>query len=98
MSFKIKTDSVVKSGRIFTMYTTGDTGTRQIVISKTVGSFEPVVAPCMTKGLEVADLTWYQGGTNIRKCNLPLDSELYINVKFTNCEEGKMCRYYFGSN
>lgn len=98
MSFKIKTDSVVKSGRIFTMMATGDTGTRQIVISKIVGSFAPVMPICTTHGLEVANMQWYQGGTDIRKCNLPLDTELFINVKFTNCEEGKVCRYYFGNN
>lgn len=97
MSFKIKTGTELKLGRIFTMYTTGDTGARQVVISTQPASFEPV-SKCIGSGLEAANIAWNQGGTGIRGCNIPLDSVLYINVKFTNCEEGKICKFYFGSN
>ena len=99
MSFKIKTTGAPTTGRIFSMYTTGDTATRLIVISDSPGSMTPITQSCETKGLEVANLIWnIASAADRRKCIIPADSTLYVNVKFTNCESGKVCRFYFGAN
>lgn len=95
MIIKIKTTEAGRTGRLFTMYTTGDTATRLMVVSDKPGDF--VLNKCSTKGLEVANLYWAQGGDS-RGCVLPPNSDMYINIKFTNCEAGKTCRFYFGAN
>ena len=91
LAIRVKTTAEGISGRLVTNYTVGDTGSRQVALSATAGDFSGSTA-CVKSGLEATSTQWQQGGTGWR-CVIPANSTYYVNVRFTNCEAGRTCRF-----
>jgi hypothetical protein len=97
MAFKVNTTGAGVTGTVNTMYTTGNTATRLVSLSTTPGDFAPSSARCLKEGLEVTTTAWQQSGTDTRKCQIPANSEAWINIKFTNCT-ATSCSFYLKAN
>lgn len=91
LAIKVQTTAEGVSGRFVTNYTVGDTGSRQVAFSATPGDFSGSAA-CVKSGLEATSTSWQQGGVGW-KCVIPANSPYWINVRFTNCAVGALCRF-----
>jgi hypothetical protein len=89
LAVKVTTTADGVSGRLVTNYSTGDTASRQVSLSTTPGDFS--AGACLKSGFEQTTTYWQQGGTSSYKCILPPNSTAWINVRYTNCGDGKSC-------
>ncbi len=89
LAIKATTTATGVSGRLVTNYSTGDTASREVFMSTAPGDFGS--GACMKTGFEQTTNYFQHGGTSSYKCILPANSTVWINVRFTNCADGKSC-------
>lgn len=92
LSIKVKTADVGTSGRIATNYSVGDTGTRVVALSKIAGDFNGTPA-CVKTGFEATSTQWQVNGTSTWRCQVEPNATYFVNVKFTTCAVGALCKF-----
>jgi len=92
LAIKVKTADVGTSGRIATNYSVGDTGTRVVALSKAAGDFNGTPA-CIKTGFEATSTQWQVNGTSPWRCQMEPNTTYFINVKFTTCAVGALCKF-----
>lgn len=95
--YRVKTTSAGLIGRVVTNYTTGETSSRLVALSKIPRDFN-VLPRCQHQGGEATTIQWQQGGTQGYRCLIEPNTTYYINVKATNCAEGAKCGYTMSAN
>lgn len=97
LAIKVSTTAAGVAGRVVTNYSTGDTATREVSLSTSPGDFSTATG-CLKTGFEQTTSYWQQGGTSAFKCILPPSSTAWINVRFTNCADGKSCGMFLSAS
>ncbi len=106
LAIKVNTTEAGLNGYLDTMNTTGNTATRDVYLSTQPGVFPSSLpsppprrtneARCYQQGFETTTTAWEQSGTD-SVCQIPANSPMWINIKFTNCTSSS-CSFYLKNN
>lgn len=97
LAFRVNTGAS-GSGLIQTNNTANLSPGRRVAVSTAAGDLNPANARCATSGFEATSSGYVIGTPVDRKCTLPANSVVYINVQATNCPDGKRCEFYLKAN
>ncbi len=104
LAIKVNTTAAGLNGYLDTMNVSGNTATRDVYLSTQPGVFPAVIPPpkrtnesrCYQQGFETTTTAWEQSGTDL-VCQIPANSPMWINIRFTNCTSAS-CTFYLKSN
>lgn len=92
LAIRIKTTASGVVGKVATAYTSGNSGNRVVALATQAGNFD-VPKECKVTGTQSTTNPWFQGNAiNSFRCQLPANSEAWINIKHVYCEG--TCEFY----